>query len=189
MAEATWRGCGAMGWGPSTCQRPGGGCSSSCSGGVRNPDDGDAVCAWGRSGIVSTVRVVLVQVGWKGVSVALARRCASSSTRRRWSASTIALSSGLRCVSSSEIHTGRVGMRSCVGVGVAAFFGTGVGGVGGVVDIEEDDVEIVDQGEPGGSCAMMLGQRCRRAGGSALCYVAALMSQLHGGTKSHEARK
>ena len=49
---------------------------------------------------------------------------------------------------------GRVGLFGMEGV--AAFFGTEVGGVGGVVDIEEDDVEIVDQGESGGSCAMVL---------------------------------
>ena len=72
-------------------------------------------------------------------------------------------------------------MRSCVaghGVGrvglfgkegVSAFFGTEVGGVGGVVDIEEDDVVIVDQGESGGSCAVMLTQRCPMASGGALC--------------------
>ena len=62
---------------------------------------------------------------------------------------------------------GRVGLFGMEGV--AAFFGTEVGGVGGVVDGEEDDVVIVDQGESGGSCAMMLIQRCPRAGGSALC--------------------
>ena len=65
-------------------------------------------------------------------------------------------------MSSPEMEMGCVGMRSSSGVGAGIFFGTGVGGTGGVVEIEEDDVELVelvDAGEPGGSCAMMLGLR------------------------------
>ena len=41
---------------------------------------------------------------------------------------------------------------------------TAVGGVGGVVDIGEDV-----EGAPGGSWAMVLGQRCPKASGRALC--------------------
>ena len=65
-------------------------------------------------------------------------------------------------MSSPEMEMGCVGMRSSSGVGAGIFFGTGVGGTGGVVEIEEDDVELVelvDAGEPGGSFAMMLGRR------------------------------
>jgi hypothetical protein len=46
--------------------------------------------------------------------------------------------------SSSEMWMGRVGMRSTGGVGVGTFFGTAFGGAGGVVEIEEDDVELVE---------------------------------------------
>ena len=71
---------------------------------------------------------------------------------------------------------GCVGMRCRGGVGVETFFGTafkrgafgalfrvmsGVG-AGGVVEIEEDDVELVglvDEGGRGGCCAMVLGLR------------------------------
>ena len=65
-------------------------------------------------------------------------------------------------MSSSEMVMGCVGMRSRGGVGVGTFSGTAFFGTGGVVEIEEDDVELVelvDEGEPGGCCAMMLGLR------------------------------
>ena len=39
---------------------------------------------------------------------------------------------------------GRVGMRSTGGIGVGTFFGTAFVGAGGVVEIEEDDVELVE---------------------------------------------
>ena len=47
-------------------------------------------------------------------------------------------------MSSSEMEMGRVGMRSRGGVGVGTFFGTAFFGAGGVVEIEEDDVELVE---------------------------------------------
>ena len=56
-------------------------------------------------------------------------------------------------------------MRFTGGVGVGAFFGTAFVGAGGVVEIEEDDVELVelvDEGGRGGRCSMMLGVRRAR---------------------------
>ena len=77
------------------------------------------------------------------------------------------------------MEMGCVGMRSRGGIGVGTFFGTafkrgafgalfrvmsGVG-AGGVVEIVEDDVELVelvDEGGRGGCCAMVLDLRCPR---------------------------
>ena len=88
------------------------------------------------------------------------------------------------------MEMGCVGVRSSSGVCVGIFFGTGVGGTGGVVEIEEDDVELVelvDEGEPGGCCAMMLG--LRRPKDRWECSMLATLSRLHVGAKSHGARK
>ena len=73
---------------------------------------------------------------------------------------------------------------------MGTFFGTAFVGTGGVVEIEEDDVELVelvDEGEPGGCCAMMLGLRRPRDRWE--CSVLATLSRLHVGAKSHGARK
>ena len=106
-------------------------------------------------------------------------------------------------MSSSEMVMGCVGMRSRGGVGVGTFFGTsfkrgafgalfrvtsGVG-AGGVVEIVEDEVGLVELVGEGGQedfGAMVLD--LRRPGGWRECQVLAALSQLRVGTKSLKAR-
>ena len=87
------------------------------------------------------------------------------------------------------MEMGRVGMRSKGGIGVGTFFGTAFFGAGGVVEIEEDDVELVelvDEGGRGGCCAMMLGMR--RARNRRECSLQSTLSRLDVGAKPHGAR-